>query len=116
MPDCRRFPSRDFAQRDCRDSITNTVRSLRSEIAPRDRVIADTHGNPLALLRLAIGAGAAGPAEKAGLAEFGARVRFQHPLVRSAAYVCTALAGVFRVRRRADYPVGPGVPLKAWTC
>jgi len=117
----------------------------------RDRVIADTHGNPLALLeltrgltpaqltggfgvsgavpldgriqesfarqlealpaqtrrlvqlaaadpsgdavlvwraagRLAIGAGAAAPAAEAGLAEFGARVRFRHPLVRSAAY------------------------------
>jgi len=34
----------------------------------------------------AIGAGAAGPAVEAGLAEFGARVRFRHPLVRSAAY------------------------------
>jgi DNA-binding CsgD family transcriptional regulator/tetratricopeptide (TPR) repeat protein len=95
----------------------------------RDRIIADTHGNPLALLelprgltpaqltggfgaggavplvqlaaadpsgdpvlvwraagRLAIGAEAAGPAAEAGLAEFGARVRFRHPLVRSAAY------------------------------
>jgi DNA-binding CsgD family transcriptional regulator len=36
--------------------------------------------------RLAIGPGAAGPAAEAGLAEFGARVRFRHPLVRSAAY------------------------------
>ena len=117
----------------------------------RDRIIADTHGNPLALLELprgltpaqltggfgvsgavpldgrieesfgrqlealpvqtrrlvqlaaadpsgdavlvwraagllAIGAGAARPAAEAGLAEFGARVRFRHPLVRSAAY------------------------------
>src|SRR5216684_3953647 len=95
----------------------------------RDQIIADTDGNPLALLelprgltpaqlaggfglsgalpldgrieesfarqlealpaqtrRLAIGAGAAGPATEAGLAEFGGRVRFRHPLVRSAAY------------------------------
>ena len=36
--------------------------------------------------RLGIGAAAAGPAAEAGLAEFGARVRFRHPLVRSAAY------------------------------
>jgi DNA-binding CsgD family transcriptional regulator len=36
--------------------------------------------------RLGIGVEAAGPAAKAGLAEFGARVRFRHPLVRSAAY------------------------------
>ncbi|QFR02059.1 AAA family ATPase [Streptomyces phaeolivaceus] len=36
--------------------------------------------------RLDIGADAAGAAEEAGLIEFGARVRFRHPLVRSAAY------------------------------
>ncbi len=51
---------------------------------------ADPSGDPVlvwrAAGRLAIGAGAAGPAAEAGLAEFGARVRFRHPLVRSAAY------------------------------
>jgi len=51
---------------------------------------ADPSGDPVlvwrAAGRLALGAGAAGPAEEAGLAEFGARVRFRHPLVRSAAY------------------------------
>jgi DNA-binding CsgD family transcriptional regulator len=36
--------------------------------------------------RLAIGPAAAAPAEAAGLVEFGAQVRFRHPLVRSAAY------------------------------
>ena len=36
--------------------------------------------------RLAIGADALGPAEAAGLIEVGARVRFRHPLVRSATY------------------------------
>src|SRR2546421_228157 len=36
--------------------------------------------------RLGIGAGAARPAVEAGLLDFGARVRFRHPLVRSAAY------------------------------
>ncbi|MEU3655933.1 AAA family ATPase [Streptomyces sp. NPDC032161] len=35
---------------------------------------------------LGIGADAAGAVEAAGLIEFGARVRFRHPLVRSAAY------------------------------
>ena len=35
---------------------------------------------------LGIGADAAGPAADAGLAEIGARVRFRHPLVRSAVY------------------------------
>jgi DNA-binding CsgD family transcriptional regulator/tetratricopeptide (TPR) repeat protein len=51
---------------------------------------ADPTGDPVlvwrAAGRLAIGAGAAGPAAEAGLAELGARVRFRHPLVRSAAY------------------------------
>jgi DNA-binding CsgD family transcriptional regulator len=51
---------------------------------------ADPSGDPVlvwrAAGRLAIGAGAAGPAAAAGLAEFGGRVRFRHPLVRSAAY------------------------------
>jgi DNA-binding CsgD family transcriptional regulator len=36
--------------------------------------------------RLGIGADAVGPAEAAGLIELGARVRFRHPLVRSASY------------------------------
>ena len=37
-------------------------------------------------MRLGIDAAAADPAVEAGLAEFGSRVRFRHPLVRSAAY------------------------------
>jgi DNA-binding CsgD family transcriptional regulator/tetratricopeptide (TPR) repeat protein len=51
---------------------------------------ADPSGDPVLVWRaaglLAIGPGAAGPATQAGLVEFGARVRFRHPLVRSAAY------------------------------
>ena len=51
---------------------------------------ADPTGDPVlvwrAAGRLAIGAGAAEPAVEAGLAEFGAQVRFRHPLVRSAVY------------------------------
>jgi hypothetical protein len=39
-----------------------------------------------AAARLGIGAEAAVPAAEAGLVEFGVRVRFRHPLVRSAAY------------------------------
>ena len=39
-----------------------------------------------AAARLGIGAEAAAPAVEAGLVEFGARVRFRHPLVRSAVY------------------------------
>jgi DNA-binding CsgD family transcriptional regulator len=40
--------------------------------------------------QLGIAPGAAGPAEAAGLLEIGARVRFRHPLVRSAAYRAAA--------------------------
>jgi DNA-binding CsgD family transcriptional regulator len=51
---------------------------------------ADPVGEPLliwrAARRLGIGVEAAAPAVEAGLIEFGAQVRFRHPLVRSAAY------------------------------
>ena len=51
---------------------------------------ADPVGDPVlvwrAAERLAIGAEAATPAVEAGLIEFGTRVLFRHPLVRSAAY------------------------------
>ena len=51
---------------------------------------ADPTGDPglvwRAAGRLGIGAEAAAPAAEAGLVEFGAWVRFRHPLVRSAAY------------------------------
>jgi DNA-binding CsgD family transcriptional regulator len=70
------------------------VRQLEALPAPTRRLVqlaaADPSGDPVlvwrAAGRLAIGAGAAGPAAEAGLVEFGARVRFRHPLVRSAAY------------------------------
>ena len=62
--------------------------------APARRLLllaaADPTGDPVlvwrAAGRLGIGTQAAGPAAKAGLAEFGARVWFRHPLVRSAVY------------------------------
>ncbi|MCW2687510.1 MAG: transcriptional regulator, luxR family [Mycobacterium sp.] len=51
---------------------------------------AEPVGDPVLLwraaARLGIGLEAAAPAVEAGLAEFGTRVRFRHPLVRSAAY------------------------------
>jgi len=70
------------------------ARQLEALPAQTQRLVqlaaADPTGDPVlvwrAAGRLAIGAGAAGPATEAGLAEFGARVLFRHPLVRSAAY------------------------------
>jgi DNA-binding CsgD family transcriptional regulator len=70
------------------------ARQLETLPAQTQRLVqlaaADPSGDPVlvwrAAGRLAIGAGAADPAVAAGLAEFGARVRFRHPLVRSAAY------------------------------
>jgi len=51
---------------------------------------ADPTGDPTLMWRaagrLGVGTQAAGPAAEAGLAEFGGRVRFRHPLVRSAVY------------------------------
>jgi DNA-binding CsgD family transcriptional regulator len=72
----------------------NFARQLETLPAQTQRLVqlaaADPSGDPVlvwrAAGRLAIGAGAADPAVAAGLAEFGARVRFRHPLVRSAAY------------------------------
>jgi DNA-binding CsgD family transcriptional regulator len=72
-------------------SFLRRVQSLR----PRSqRLLLTAAAEPLgdvALLwraseRLGVGADAVGPAEAAGLIEVGARVRFRHPLVRSAIY------------------------------
>jgi DNA-binding CsgD family transcriptional regulator len=56
---------------------------------------ADPSGDPLLVLRgagrLGIPVQAVAPAVDAGLVEFGARVRFRHPLVRSAAYRSASL-------------------------
>ena len=49
--------------------------------------------------RLGIGADAVGPAEAAGLVDVGARVRFRHPLVRSAIYRAAAPADRREVHR-----------------
>lgn len=64
---------------------------------------AEPVGDPDLLWRaarlLGIGADAASPAEAAELIKFGARVRFRHPLVRSAAYRSAALPERQRVHR-----------------
>ena len=73
----------------------------RLEILPEETrslllvAAADPVGDPLLMWRaaeqLGIGAQAATPAAEAGLLEVGTRVRFRHPLVRSAAYRSASL-------------------------
>ena len=66
--------------------------------------------------RLGIGADAGAPAEAAGLIEFGARVRFRHPLVRAAAYRAAALPDrrqVHRALAEASDPVADA-DRRAW--
>jgi len=84
---------------------------------------ADPVGDPAlvwrAAARLGIGAEAAGPAAEAGLAEFQVRIRFRHPLVRSAAYragspqerqlVHAALAEATDPERDPDRRAGTGL-------
>ncbi len=64
---------------------------------------ADPAGDPVlvwrAAERLGIGAGAAAPAAEARLLEFGAQVRFRHPLVRTLAYRSASLQGRQEVHR-----------------
>jgi hypothetical protein len=52
--------------------------------------------------RLGIGVGAAAAAEAAGLVEIGARVRFRHPLVRSAVYRAASLRIAPEVNHRTS--------------
>jgi DNA-binding CsgD family transcriptional regulator len=62
---------------------------------------ADPSGDPLLVWRaaapLGIPVGAGAPAVGAGLVEFGARVRFRHPLARSAAYRSAPLRDIQQV-------------------
>src|ERR1700722_6820383 len=66
--------------------------------------------------QLGISAEAALPAESSGLIEFGARVRFRHPLLRAAAYRAASLPDRRRVHRAlaeaTDPPADPG--RRAW--
>ncbi len=69
-----------------------------------------------ALRILGVPASAAGPAEQAGLIELGARVRFRHPLVRSATYRAAAFADRRAVHRALAEATDPAVDpdRRAW--
>jgi DNA-binding CsgD family transcriptional regulator len=66
--------------------------------------------------RLGIGAAAAGPATAAGLCQFGDRVRFRHPLVRSAVYRAASSADRQRVHEALTEVTDPEVDpdRRAW--
>ena len=72
------------------DSFRSRVDALPVQVRRLLLAAADPTGDPVlvwrAAGRLGIGTLAAGLAAEAGLAEFGARVQFRHPLVRSAVY------------------------------
>jgi DNA-binding CsgD family transcriptional regulator len=65
---------------------------------------------------LGIGADAAAPAEADGLIEFGARVRFRHPLARSAAYRAATLRERQEIHRALAEVTDPGADpdRRAW--
>jgi DNA-binding CsgD family transcriptional regulator len=83
---------------------------------------ADPAGEPSLLWRaaerLAIGTDAAAPAVDAGLIEFGTRVRFRHPLVRSAAYRSASIRERHAAHRAlaevTDREIDPD--RRAWHC
>ena len=88
--------------------IEESFRRRLSGLPPSSRELlliaaAEPVGDPLTVWRaaelLGVGAQAAVPASRAGLLEFGVRVRFRHPLVRSAVYRSSALADRLRAHR-----------------
>ena len=66
--------------------------------------------------RLGLGAGAAAPAQSAGLIDLGGRVRFRHPLVRSAVYRTATLPERERAHRALAAATDPDVDpdRRAW--
>ena len=90
-------------------SIEESFRRRLDALAPATRRLlllaaADPTGEPplvwRAAERLGIGSEAATPAVEAGLIEFDVRVRFRHPLVRSAAYRSASARGATGRARR----------------
>jgi DNA-binding CsgD family transcriptional regulator len=85
------LPSAPALSRRIEDSFWRRFEALPSDTRRLSLLAAaESTGDPMlvwrAAERLRIAADAAAPAAAAGLVEFGARVRFRHPLVRSAVY------------------------------
>ena len=90
-------------------SVEESFRRRADALPPEARRLllvaaAEPLGDPVLVWRaaalLGIGADAARPAADAGLAEIGARVRFRHPLVRSAVYRAASAQDRQQVHRR----------------
>ncbi|MGY4647544.1 ATP-binding protein [Mycobacterium sp. URHB0021] len=100
------------------------LRRVRALPAPTQRLLLTAAAEPVgdtALLiraadRLGISADVAAPAEAAGLIEIGARVRFRHPLMRSAAYLAADLHDRRQVHRALAEATDPGADpdRRAW--
>ena len=107
------------------DRIEESFRERLAPLPPETRLLllvaaAEPAGDPLpvwkAAAALAIAPEAAGPATATGLVELGARVRFGHPLVRSAVYGAAAPEDRRRVHRALAEASDPGVDpdRRAW--
>jgi DNA-binding CsgD family transcriptional regulator len=115
LPDAMPLPSR------IEESFRRRLQPLPLETQRLSLVAAaEPSGEPLlvwrAAGRLGIGDDAANPAAEAGLLEFGARVRFRHPLVRSAVYRAASLQERQRVHRALAEATDPEVDpdRRAW--
>ena len=107
------------------DSPEESFRRRVEALPARTRLLllvaaADPTGDPVlvwrAAGRLGISAEAATPAASAGLLEFGTRVRFRHPLVRSAAYRWASPQQRHDVHRALAAATDPGIDpdRRAW--
>jgi DNA-binding CsgD family transcriptional regulator len=105
--------------------IEESFRRRLSELPPECRELlliaaAEPVGDPVTVWRaaemLGVGGQAAEPPSRAGLADFGGRVRFRHPLVRSAVYRSSAADDRLRAHRALAEATDPDVDpdRRAW--
>jgi DNA-binding CsgD family transcriptional regulator len=105
--------------------IEESFRRRLSELPPDSRELlliaaAEPVGDPITVWRaaeiLGVGPEAAGPPSRAGLVEFAGRVRFRHPLVRSAVYRSPSVDDRLRAHRALAEATDPAVDpdRRAW--
>jgi DNA-binding CsgD family transcriptional regulator len=114
LPDARPLTSR-IEQSFLRRLQSLPIETQRLLLAAAAEPVGDVTLLWRAAERLGIGTGAAVPAEAAGLIEIGARVRFRHPLVRSATYRASARAERQEIHRAlADATDAHDPDRRAW--